>query len=86
LYLIIDQGVVTTAGFVAAGCMVCQAAASILCEAVESKLVQEIESMTSGNMLQLIGIPLTLRRQQCGLLPFVALRQALAISGTPESP
>lgn len=86
LYLIIDQGVVTTAGFVASGCMVCQAAASILCEAVESKFVPELKKMTSGSMLELIGVPLTLRRQQCGLLPFVALRQALAISGTPESP
>ena len=61
LYLIVDQGVVTTAGFVASGCMVCQAAASILCEAVESRRIPQLELMTTEIMLELIGVPLTLR-------------------------
>ena len=85
LYLIVDQGVVTTAGFVASGCMVCQAAASILCEAVESRRIPQLELMTTEIMLELIGVPLTLRRQQCGLLPLIALRQAISVSRSPET-
>jgi len=54
--------------FVAAGCMVCQAAASILCGHIEGKKITELRNLTAAQMLEFIGVPLTPGRQQCGLL------------------
>lgn len=83
MYLVVEEGRVITTGFVASGCMVCQAAASILCEAIECRKTSELDAILPRDMLELIGVPLTLRRQQCGLLAYAALRQAFAVRKTP---
>ncbi len=71
---------INTASFIASGCMVCQAAASILCEFIEKKTTSELNVFNPKAMLDLIGVPLTPRRQQCGILPLNALRNALLSS------
>ena len=77
IYTEIRDEKIATAGFVAAGCMVCQAAASILCQHIEGRDVAEVAAITPQEMLNLIGVRLTMRRQNCGLLPLIALRQAI---------
>jgi len=80
LYLEIHKEIITEVGFVARGCMVSQAASSMLCAFINGKCIQELDAFTPEKMLQLMGIPLTPRRQLCGLLPFLAL-QKLVPSG-----
>jgi NifU-like protein involved in Fe-S cluster formation len=58
--------------------MVCQAAASILCEHIHGQAIKDIAAITSQEMQHLIGVPLTPRRQYCGLLPLYALQRSLA--------
>lgn len=74
LQLQIDVERIATARFKAAGCMISQAAASMLCEYVEQKRLADLAEFQADDMLNLIGVPLTPRRQQCGLLPFKALK------------
>ena len=80
MYLIVNDGMVVTAGFVALGCMVCQAAASILCKDIEGRSVAEVAAITPPKMLELIGVTLTIRRTNCGLLPLSALHEAITRS------
>jgi len=75
LYLEIHKEIITEVGFVERGCMVSQAASSMLCAFINGKCIQELEEFRAAEMLQLIGVPLTPRRQLCGLLPLLALQR-----------
>jgi nitrogen fixation protein NifU and related proteins len=77
LQLAIQNGQVDVAWFTAAGCMVSQAATSMLCEYVEGRTLEALAEFQAADMLALIGVPLTPRRQQCGLLPFRALKELI---------
>ena len=59
------------------GCIVSQAAASILCERAEGRTFRELAALEPRDMLGWIGIPLMLRRQQCALLVFRALKMII---------
>lgn len=78
IYAEIRDSKIVKCGFVASGCMVCQAAASILCEHIEGRNLVDLAAISTQEMLQLIGVPLTPRRQPCGLLPPYALQKALS--------
>lgn len=56
------------------GCIVSQAAASILCERVEGRTLEELAALGPQDMLDWIDVPLLVRRQQCALLAFRALK------------
>ena len=71
------NGVLRSVVFEGRGCIISQAAASILCEFAEGKLGADLRHFTAEEMLQLLRIPLTLRRMQCGLLAFTALKTLL---------
>jgi len=77
LQLSIQDGQIGEAWFTAAGCMVSQAATSMLCEYVEGRTLESLAEFQAADMLALIGVPLTPRRQQCGLLPFRALKELI---------
>lgn len=77
LQLTVQNGQVDEAWFMAAGCMVSQAATSMLCEYVEGRTLKSLAEFQAADMLALIGVPLTPRRQQCGLLPFRALKELI---------
>ena len=77
LQLSIQDGCVGEAWFTAAGCMVSQAATSMLCEYVEGRSLESLAEFQAADMLALIGVPLTPRRQQCGLLQFRALKEII---------
>jgi len=59
------------------GCAISQAAASMLAEHVEGWRLEEVRRFSTGEMLGLLGIPLTSTRQKCGLLAWRALQSAL---------
>jgi nitrogen fixation NifU-like protein len=78
VYAEIRDSKIVECSFVASGCMVCQAAASILCEHIQSQDIQNVATITPQEALNLIGVPLTPRRQLCGLLPHYALQTLLS--------
>lgn len=69
-----DTGHVSAARFDARGCLISQAAADLLCEFLEGKAIDEIGGFTAQEMLELLRVPLTPGRLQCGLLAFEALK------------
>ena len=71
------NGVLRSVAFEGQGCMISQAAASIICEFAEGKSIAELRQFTAEEMLELLRIPLTPRRMQCGLLAFTALKTLL---------
>lgn len=72
-----DQHILQEAWWVARGCLVCQASASMLLEHVQGKSLAQIEAFSAADMLALFAARLTPLRQRCCLLAWQALRQAL---------
>ncbi len=73
LQLLIEHDRVQQAWFEGQGCTISQAAASILCQHIESRPLEELSTFTPEQMLNLLGIPLSPYRKQCGLLAYRAL-------------
>ena len=78
LELLVQRGcTITKAYFDGRGCVISQAAASILCEFAEGRTLTSMQNFTAKDMLNLLSIPLTPKRMQCGLLAFKALKTLL---------
>lgn len=60
-------------GWSGEGCAISQAAASMLGEEVLGKTLEEVKAWTPEDMLDLVGIPLTINRVKCALLSLKAL-------------
>jgi len=59
------------------GCSISQAAASMLTEKIKGKSLSELEKLSSQDVLDLIGTPLTPARLKCALLALEALKKGL---------
>jgi len=59
------------------GCVISLAAASMLLEVVEGKTLDEVKKMGRQDMLDLLGVPLTMMRVKCAMLPLRALEKAI---------
>lgn len=81
LSLRIDDERIAEIRFNARGCVISRAAASMLCEAVEGKPLEEVRGMTEGDVLGMIGFPLSPVRRVCALLAFRCLQDAVRESG-----
>ena len=60
-----------------AGCAISQAAASLLADYITGKSVTVLATMDKDAMLQLLAIPLSAARIQCGLLALETAQKAL---------
>ena len=80
LFLRLDGGKekVTEAKFEGEGCALMTAAADILCEAITGKNRDELSRFSAENLLALYGQSPSPSRLKCVLLPYEALKQALA--------
>jgi len=72
-----DQGHLAAVRFEGKGCVISLAAASMLLEAVEGKTLDEVKKMGRQEMLDLLGVPLTMMRVKCAMLPLRALEKAI---------
>ncbi len=72
------DGLVTQATFQGAGCVISQATASLVTVAVQHKSLQELQTLTSADLLALIGIELGPVRSRCALLSLEALLEGLS--------
>jgi len=70
--------------FAGRGCAISQAAASMLTDLVKGRPVQEVASMSTEELLDELGIPLTPVRLKCAVLGLGVLKVALhRAHGTP---
>ena len=64
------------------GCAISQASASLLTEEIKGKTLEELKAFTSEELLELVGIPLSMARVKCALLSLKVLKAGAY--GIPE--
>ena len=78
LKLKINKGSVKDIRYIAQGCVVSIAAASLLSDVIKGKKITNIKSLTKGDIIKLLGIDLGPNRLKCGLLCLDTLKQAIS--------
>jgi nitrogen fixation NifU-like protein len=79
-----DGDTIADVRFRGRGCAISQAATSMLMEMVKGRRAQEVADMSSEELLEEVGIPLTPIRLKCALLGLGVLKVALHKGkGTP---
>jgi nitrogen fixation NifU-like protein len=73
MYVKIGDGKIKDIKYVAKGCLISVAAASILSENVEGKSIEEIKKMDKQDILRNLGLKLGPAREKCALLSYDAL-------------
>ena len=56
------------------GCAISQASASLLTDAIKGKTLEEVRSFSKDELLELVGIPLSMARVKCALLSLKVLK------------
>lgn len=56
------------------GCAISQAAASLLTKEIKGKTLEEVKAFTSEELLELVGVPLSMARVKCALLSLKVLK------------
>ncbi|MBC7870858.1 MAG: iron-sulfur cluster assembly scaffold protein [Chitinophagaceae bacterium] len=74
-----NNGCISAVGWEGEGCAISQAAASMLGEAILGISVDEAFQVTREDVLNMIGISLTLNRVKCALLSLKALHEGIEI-------
>jgi nitrogen fixation NifU-like protein len=64
------------------GCAISQASASLLTEEIKGKSLDEVKSYTKDELLELLGIQLSMTRVKCALLSLKVLKAG--VYGMPE--
>ena len=72
-----ESGHVNDVKFTGRGCAISQASASILTSLIAGKLLVEVNQLTSGELLEAIGIGAGSARVECALLSLRVLRVGL---------
>jgi len=76
---------VADAKFSGVSCAVSKTSASILTEFIKGKTVKELQNLTEAQILGLIKFDLTASRQQCALLCYYALQEAIKNYATAKN-
>ena len=76
---------VSDAKFSGVACAVSKTSASILTEFIKGKTVKELQNLSEAQILELIKFDLTASRQQCALLCYYALQEALKNYATAKN-
>ena len=77
LYIHLERRNIKDVSFTGQGCAISQAAASLLTDEIKGKAVQDVKKMTSDDLLQLLGIPISIVRLKCALLSLKTMQNAL---------
>jgi nitrogen fixation NifU-like protein len=64
------------------GCAISQASASLLTEEIKGKTLDEVKAFTKEELLEMIGVPLSMMRVKCALLSLKVLKAGAY--GLPE--
>lgn len=71
-----ENNIVQRVGWNGQGCLISQATASILGDELIGKSLDEIKHITSDDVLELLGIPITMSRRKCALLSLKVAKAA----------
>jgi nitrogen fixation NifU-like protein len=77
MQLRVRGGVIDGVGFTGRGCAISQASASLLTDEIKGKSVDTAQAMTSGDVLDLLGIEISPARMKCALLSLETMQGAL---------
>ncbi|MCL4346064.1 MAG: iron-sulfur cluster assembly scaffold protein [Candidatus Thermoplasmatota archaeon] len=77
MYLRLGDGKIREIKYVARGCLISVASASILSERVSGKDVSEVLKMSKNDILSYLGLDLGPAREKCALLSYDALIKML---------
>ena len=88
MQLRVSDGQIAGVGFTGRGCAISQASASLLTDEIKGKPVDAAASMTSTEVLDLLGIEISPARMKCALLSLETLQGALGPSAAkaPATP
>lgn len=75
--LLVKEDVIKDIRFIGEGCSIAIASASMLTEKAKGQKVKEIKGLTIEDVLEIVGIELTMSRQKCALLSLDALQKAI---------
>jgi nitrogen fixation protein NifU and related proteins len=78
-------GVIDGVGFTGRGCAISQASASLLTDEIKGKGVDTAQAMTSGDVLELLGIEISPARMKCALLSLETMHGAIGAAQAPAS-
>ncbi len=80
LQLRVSDGQIAGVGFTGRGCAISQASTSLLTDEIKGKPVDAAAGITSGDVLEMLGIEISPARMKCALLSLETLQGALGPS------
>ena len=80
LQLRVSDGQIAGVGFTGRGCAISQASTSLLTDEIKGKGVDAAAAITSGDVLEMLGIEISPARMKCALLSLETLQGALGPS------
>ena len=78
VYLKFEKQKIKEIKFIAKGCAISVAAASMLSEIVKGKSITEIKRFSEKDMIKALGVKLSPARLKCGLLAWKSLQETLS--------
>ncbi len=82
LQLRVADGQIAGVGFTGRGCAISQASTSLLTDEIKGKPVDAAAALTSGDVLDMLGIEISPARMKCALLSLETLQGALGAAKT----
>ncbi|MCL4356739.1 MAG: iron-sulfur cluster assembly scaffold protein [Candidatus Thermoplasmatota archaeon] len=77
LFIKVKDGNLAEISYVASGCLISVASASILSEKATGSSLKEIRTMTKSDVLKNLGLKLGPAREKCALISYDALMKAI---------
>lgn len=81
IQLILKGSKISQVYFIGKGCAIFLASASMLCEHIRGMSLVNLRKLSKDDILELIGITLSLTRLKCALLPLVTVHKAVNALG-----
>ncbi|MDP2927039.1 MAG: iron-sulfur cluster assembly scaffold protein [bacterium] len=72
-----DSGEIKEIKFQGRGCVISRASASLLTDYIKGKDLKKIANLKKEFIIKLLGVPISISRLKCALLPLEALKQII---------
>lgn len=77
VFLKVEDSKIVDASFLGVGCSISIAASSLLLDEIIGKDINVVKQLTIENILEMLGIKLTMTRQKCAYLSLETVQKAL---------
>lgn len=75
--ILLSRGKIKEIKFQGRGCVISRASASLLTDYIKGKNLKKIVNLKKGFIIKLLGVPISISRLKCALLPLEALKQII---------